>query len=182
MSIELAKQLAYRAHEGQFRKYNGKPYIVHPAEVAAKVDKFCRCRNLSEDQTGRMVSAAWLHDVLEDCPHITEAEIIEATDEATLQLVKELTNPSKGAKAPRHVRKQMDRDHIANASQEAKIIKLYDRILNLCDMYECGDKEFILLYTDESLLLLKSLEGTDSSLENALGFTIAWTKFFAQSL
>lgn len=182
MSIELAKQLAYRAHEGQFRKYNGKPYIVHPEEVAIKVNKFCCRYYFSEDQTERMVSAAWLHDVLEDCPHITEAEIVEATDEATLQLIKELTNPSKGVKAPRHVRKQMDRDHIANASQEAKIIKLYDRISNLYDMSGCNDKEFILLYTDESLLLLKALEGTNSSTENALMFIIVWTKLFAQAL
>lgn len=35
---------------------------------------------------------------------------------------------------------------------------------------------------DESLLLLKALEGTNSSLENALGFSIAWIKLFAQIL
>lgn len=181
MSIELAKQLAYRAHEGQFRKYNGKPYIIHPEEVATMVGKFCHSRSFPEDQTERMVSAAWLHDVLEDCPHITEAEIVEATDNATLQLIKELTNPSKGVKASRHVRKQMDRDHIAKASKEAKIIKLYDRISNLCDISQCDDKEFVLLYIDESLLLLKTLEGTNPSVENALMFVIAWTQLFAQT-
>ena len=33
--ILRAAALAKRAHESQSRKYNGEPYILHPARVAA---------------------------------------------------------------------------------------------------------------------------------------------------
>lgn len=54
MSAELAKQIATRAHAGQFRRDGVTPYIVHPEAVAARVI----------GDTAKAV--AWLHDVLED--------------------------------------------------------------------------------------------------------------------
>lgn len=53
--VERAKDLAYRAHDGQVDKA-GRPYIEHVARVAAAV---------SDDPEAEAV--AWLHDVLEDC-------------------------------------------------------------------------------------------------------------------
>lgn len=54
--VSKAKDLAYRAHEGQVDKA-GRPYIEHVARVAAAV---------SDDPMAEAV--AWLHDVLEDAP------------------------------------------------------------------------------------------------------------------
>lgn len=54
--LERARALAYRAHAGQVDKA-GRPYIEHVARVAAAV---------SDDPEAE--AAAWLHDVLEDCP------------------------------------------------------------------------------------------------------------------
>lgn len=51
--VGTAESIARRAHEGQTDKA-GKPYIEHPAWVAAHVDG---------DEAR---AAAWLHDVLED--------------------------------------------------------------------------------------------------------------------
>src|SRR5690606_5988102 len=99
--------------------------------------------SLPYDQRILMGAAAWLHDVLEDCPHISPDEIVEASGEAVLKLVRELTNPSKGVKAPRAVRKQMDRDHLKHVSWDAKIIKLFDRICNLRDLEQCPDRDFL---------------------------------------
>lgn len=56
--VQRAKELAYRAHEGQVDKA-GRPYIEHVARVAAAV---------SDDPEAEAV--AWLHDVLEDCPDV----------------------------------------------------------------------------------------------------------------
>ncbi|MDR3071912.1 MAG: HD domain-containing protein [Clostridiales Family XIII bacterium] len=53
MSIELAMQIATKAHEGQFDK-GGKPYINHPIAVFEMV----------EGEDAKMV--ALLHDVIED--------------------------------------------------------------------------------------------------------------------
>lgn len=51
---DLAERIAVTAHEGQFDKA-GRPYIAHPARVAARV---------AGDELA--VVAAWLHDVVED--------------------------------------------------------------------------------------------------------------------
>lgn len=52
--VEAARDIATRAHKGQFRWDKITPYIVHPAMVAAEMDT-------PEEQ-----AVAWLHDVLED--------------------------------------------------------------------------------------------------------------------
>lgn len=54
--VQLARDLAHRAHAGQVDKA-GRPYIEHVARVAAAV---------SDDPEAEAV--AWLHDVIEDQP------------------------------------------------------------------------------------------------------------------
>ena len=61
--IRQALDLAIEAHDGQFRK-SGEPYIIHPILVATIV------ASLSNDAT--MVTAALLHDVVEDTPYTIE--------------------------------------------------------------------------------------------------------------
>ena len=184
---ENAKRLAYEAHDGQFRKFTGEPYIVHPEQVHNKVTVFCGFKELEEEKKELMQRASWLHDVIEDCSQISNDRIVSETDEETLNLVLELTNPSKGSKEPRAVRKKMDRDHLATVSWEAKVIKLCDRIVNLYDMqHHPGfgmsgpDKSFVALYAKESRALLEVLRGTDEVLELELFTAIAsaeeWSK------
>jgi (p)ppGpp synthase/HD superfamily hydrolase len=55
---EIAEQIAREAHEGQMRRDQVTPYIVHPEEVAQRVAPH------GDDA----VAIAWLHDVLEDTP------------------------------------------------------------------------------------------------------------------
>lgn len=50
--IEMAKQVATAAHNGQTRR-GGDPYITHPTRIAARV-------------VDRLKPIAWLHDVVED--------------------------------------------------------------------------------------------------------------------
>lgn len=52
---ELAKEIATRAHEGQFRRDGQTPYITHPAKVVERVG-----------DNEQLIAVAWLHDVLED--------------------------------------------------------------------------------------------------------------------
>ena len=56
--IRRAAKFAERAHEGMMRKGGRIPYIYHPMEVALIVAQ------MTEDQ--EVISAAYLHDVLED--------------------------------------------------------------------------------------------------------------------
>lgn len=55
-----ALQFAKKAHTGQFRKYTGEPYIVHPVEVANLVRDYAHTCHES------MYCAALLHDTVED--------------------------------------------------------------------------------------------------------------------
>ncbi len=60
--VEIAKNIATRAHEGQYRRPNRfgvkEPYIKHPERVVNLVSQFT--------QDTDAIAAAWLHDVLED--------------------------------------------------------------------------------------------------------------------
>jgi guanosine-3',5'-bis(diphosphate) 3'-pyrophosphohydrolase len=126
--ILKAAAFARQAHAEQRRKYNDRPYIQHPARVAGRVAA-------RSQATEVMVAAAFLHDVVEDTPHTLD-EILTEFGPDVARLVAELTNPSKGLKSPRRERKQIDRDHLAVVSVEAKIIKLLDRIDNLQEMVD----------------------------------------------
>ena len=58
--INKACKVAKIAHEWQFRKYSGKPYIVHPLRVSRMMAK--KTKDLS------LILAAILHDTVEDAP------------------------------------------------------------------------------------------------------------------
>jgi (p)ppGpp synthase/HD superfamily hydrolase len=154
-TILNAAKFAKKAHEGQTRRYSGAPYIVHPAHVAATV---CTL----DDATDDMIVAAWLHDVLEDTD-VPPEDIRNEFGDRVLKLVQELTNPSKGSKEPRRVRKQMDIDHLKGVSKEAKQIKLADRLENLYDL-EGADDDFPALYAKESRALIEAIGDADEGL------------------
>ena len=109
MSLILdAARCAYDAHLGQMRRYTNRPYVEHVMRVAGQV-------TMLADATEGMVAAAWLHDVLEDCP-VAAGRLPHEFGEPVLYYVKQLTNPSKGSDLPRALRKDMDR-HLATACQ-----------------------------------------------------------------
>lgn len=54
-----AEHLARFHHEGQYRRDGVTPYIRHVEAVV---------QNMGDDATDEELAAAWLHDVLEDCP------------------------------------------------------------------------------------------------------------------
>jgi len=63
------KALAYakEAHHGQVRKSSGEPFIIHPINAAARL--------LEKFDDAELVAAALLHDVVEDCPQISVADL-----------------------------------------------------------------------------------------------------------
>ena len=156
--IERAERMANFAHLGVQRKYTGEPYIFHPRRVADLVRE--------RTNTTTLIAAAKLHDVLEDTP-LPPEDICNECGVEVLSLVLQLTNPSKGMKLPREVRKQLDREHLRHVSHGAKLIKLCDRFDNVLDM-KGADQDFKQMYHDEAVLLLQVLKGTDPYVENLL--------------
>ena len=159
--ILRAAKLAKQAHAGQTRKYRPLPYIVHPARVAART-------TLLDDVTAEEVAAAWLHDVIEDTSLDQDDLRRQSIPDRAVQLVVELTNPSKRHPDLRRAqRKEMDREHLGTISREARRIKLIDRIDNLRDLMEADDA-FRSLYVAESVMLVERLRGIEEELEQEL--------------
>ncbi len=79
--VILAKDIAYKAHEGQFRRDGKTPYIQHPEAVANLVGK-----------NFLAPAVAWLHDVLEDtnvtAKNLKEQGICDEVIDAVVLLTK----------------------------------------------------------------------------------------------
>jgi len=157
--IVEAQQYAQAAHKGVKRDWGDDDYIEHPTRVARRTG----AHDIASKTT---VCAAWLHDVPEDTEK-TDADIRAAFGHPIADLVKELTNPSKGMKLGRAKRKQIDRDHLATVSREAQVIKLLDRIDNIKDLGQAPD-DFKKLYAHESRLLADVIGHADLELKAEL--------------
>jgi len=115
------------AHEsiGQRRKFGERRYYTHPITVASLVALV--------DHDNAMVSAACLHDIIEDVtpknPHFSPEWIEREFGADVLSLVQELTNEYTKFKYPdlnRNQRKAMEAARIASISDRAKVIKRAD--------------------------------------------------------
>ncbi len=148
--IQRAREFATSAHKriDQRRKYNNRPYDVHLKSVASLVAE------VGGDE--EMVAAAWLHDTVEDTP-ATHHDIEDAFGPGIAHLVWELTDISKPGDGNRGLRKAMDRDHLAQASDRAQTIKLADLIDNARDICK-HDPRFARTYLQEMAALLDVLD------------------------
>ena len=150
---ERARIFATNAHAAisHVRKYTGEAYISHPAAVVEIVRR--------RPHTPEMLAAAWLHDVVEDTGVPIE-KIREEFGEKVAALVSDLTDVSKPEDGNRKARKAIDREHTANASPEAKTIKLADLIDNTKSL-AVRDPAFAKVYLEEKRLLLDVLREGD---------------------
>jgi len=84
--LEIARKIATKAHEGQFRKMGedkGKPYIVHPERVSKALENYTGSDILS--------AVGVLHDVLEDT-NVTEEDLrAQGIEEYIIRIVQTLT-------------------------------------------------------------------------------------------
>jgi len=155
--VAKARTFAIAAHSacGQVRKYTGEPYHVHPAEVAWIVEQ--------AGGTEAQRAAAWLHDVVEDTD--VSIELIEQMfGTYVAELVGWLTDVSVPTDGNRAERKAIDREHTAQASLDAKMIKLADLISNTESIVK-HDEKFAKVYLEEKrLLLTEALYDADAQL------------------
>lgn len=142
-----ARAFATVNHAGQKRKYDGAPYIEHPARVAETVSSFCK------DEAA--VAAAWLHDTVEDCG-VTLAEIRRRFGDEVHGLVRWLTHVYTSEMFPhlnRATRKRLEADRLSVAPATAQTVKYADVLDNTKDIVS-HDAEFATVYVREMRYLL----------------------------
>lgn len=157
--VAVALALATQWHFGEFRKYtNDEPYIAHPVAVAGILR--------SVPHTWELICSGLLHDVLEvsdDVRMQREAIIRRDLGGQVLQLVLEVTNPSKPEDGNRKTRKAIDRAHLAKASPVGQTLRLADTIHNLENLYERAPV-FAKDYAAEKQLILPLTLAGDTTL------------------
>jgi len=123
--VEQAALFAIKAHAGMTRK-NGRPYILHPMEVAAIVG------SVTEDC--EVIAAGLLHDVVEDTPHTSE-EIRELFGDRVATLVASETEDKRADLPPEEtwkIRKEESLKVLAEASDSGvKVLWLGDKLSNM---------------------------------------------------
>lgn len=81
-SLRRAIEIAFEAHDGQFRQ-GGAAFITHPTAVAALMAE--------RGYASWVLQACWLHDVVEDTDWSLERLRVEGFSERVLRLVDLLT-------------------------------------------------------------------------------------------
>lgn len=131
--IDKAIAFATQAHEGQFRKGTTRPFILHPLEVGRIV------ASMTEDE--EVISAAILHDTIEDCEGITEEILCR---EFSLRVASLVSQESEDKSKTWMERKSATIAHLKVAPQEIQMIGLADKLSNMRDIDrdypECGEE------------------------------------------
>lgn len=121
--IEKAIAFATQAHEGQFRKGTTRPFIVHPLEVGQIV------ATMTDDE--EIISAAFLHDTIEDCENVTRELIAREFSERVASLV---AQESEDKSKTWMERKGTTIERLKSAPWEVRMIALGDKLSNMRDI------------------------------------------------
>lgn len=163
--LRHVRDFADKAHGEQMRKYSPERYIVHPERVMHLTQQ------VTDDPA--VLSAALLHDVLEDTP-VTEQEVREFLRELmspndvsrTMQFVRELTNEYTKNKYPqwnRRKRKSREAERLARSSPEAQTIKYAD-IIDNCPEIVREEPDFGNRYVSECIEMLRKMKKGNAEL------------------
>ena len=131
----LLKALAFAAHKhkDQRRKdVESSPYINHPITLA---NVLCNEGHVTDTA---VICAALLHDTVEDTDTTAE-ELEREFGEEISRIVMDVTDDKTLAKAER---KQRQIEHASHISDQAKLVKLADKISNLRDVAGCPPEDW----------------------------------------
>ncbi len=135
VSFERAVSFATYAHGNQLRE-SGEPYISHPLAVA----KIVMDMGMDADS----VTAAVLHDVVEDCKGVTIADIESQFGKEVAMLVDGVTKLTISGKQTYITKKQEQAENLRKlflaiaADVRVVIIKLADRLHNMRTIAYCN--------------------------------------------
>lgn len=161
-----AASYSARQHLHQRRKgENAEPYINHPLEVA----------NLLADVGGitdvEVLIAGLLHDTVEDTDTSAE-DLAKQFGDRVAGLVMEVTDDKS---LPKAERKRLQVEHAPHLSDDAKLIKLADKISNIRDITNNPPANWStdrrVEYIEWGEAVAAGLRGTNAALEEAFDET-----------
>lgn len=156
-----AAKFAAKKHHGQHRKgADADPYIVHPLDVAHLLT------NIGKVEDYDILIAAVLHDTVEDTG-TSRDEIVELFGEKVASIVAEVTDDKS---LPKAERKQKQIEHAPHISDEAKQLKMCDKISNITDIMNNPPADWSnqrrLEYIGWGEKVFAGLRGANENLEN----------------
>jgi guanosine-3',5'-bis(diphosphate) 3'-pyrophosphohydrolase len=159
LTIEAVMFAAYK-HRNQRRKdADASPYINHPIALAHVLSTIGEIEDLN------VICAALLHDTIEDTD-TTYFELEQQFGSKIASIVLEVSDDKSLSKSER---KQLQIDHAADISFEAKLVKLADKICNLRDILTSPPSDWKLElkvgYFDWANNVVAKLKGTNANLE-----------------
>jgi guanosine-3',5'-bis(diphosphate) 3'-pyrophosphohydrolase len=151
-TLEKAIIFCVNAHQGQYRKGDGRPYVLHPLSVASRISAIKKSTN-----PYLIGCAAMLHDTVEDCKEkgITLEVIAKEFGYKVAALVAELTLDK--TQYATIGKERYLAEEMRYMSSYAFAIKLADRLDNVSDMAKM-DESFQRKYVKETIYILKSLK------------------------
>ena len=168
--IDKAMEFAVKAHDGQFRKGSKRPYIVHPIEVADIVTY------ITQDK--EVISAALLHDTIEDCKGITRGIIAREFGEKVASLV---AAESEDKSKTWMERKSATIERLRTESFEVQIIALADKLSNIRSMERdyllVGDELWNRFKMKDKNIIGWYYKGIRDSLKESLGELDAYKEY-----
>ena len=158
--IIKAINFAAEKHRNQRRKdTNATPYINHPIDLANLLLNEAHVEDIT------VIVAAILHDTLED----TDTSSDEINQIFGLDVEKIVVEVTDDKKLPKMERKRLQIEHAKTCSQQAKLVKLADKICNLRDMFDHPPMDWSLErkreYFDWTKEVIEQLRGVDPGLE-----------------
>jgi len=166
--ILKALEFAARRHRTQLRKGLGRtPYINHPIQVASLL------ANFAGETDPILLAAAILHDVIEDTVDSVKerdeliTSISEKFGEGILALTLEVTDDKT---LDKRERKRLQVVNAPHKSENAKKLKIADKIINILDITENPPAEWDLQriydYFDWADNVVAGLRGVNRKLED----------------
>ncbi|MFW9970358.1 MAG: HD domain-containing protein [Candidatus Odinarchaeota archaeon] len=154
-----ALSFAFEKYGNLKRKATDIPYVIHPVRITS----ILRAVGFNEFEQEELMIAALFHDLCEDTNTSLE-EIDKNFGKKISSIVAELTKPetAKGRK------KDLWLENFAKSSEEAKIIKMADRIDNLLEMVNDWTVQKQISYANQAKIILRSCGDSNEELADKL--------------
>ena len=162
MYVEKAYKFAKEKHDGQLRKFSGKPYMTHLIRTYKIVEHY------TVDEV--MLVAALLHDVVEDTP-VKITEVNRRFGNEVAVIVDQLTYVHDGDKAV-GLKIKVD-----NMTSKSKIVKLADRTANVIGLFNPKVPiKFVKRYINETEYVFGGVTIDNNNFEDIQ--LMLWNKLF----